>query len=185
MNAINGTYVLVGGNQLPLYYASPGQINAQLPVELPINRPQAVIVANGSSYTLPDNINITAVSPGVAAYAGGAVIAQHADFSLVNAASPAHPGEVLVMYLVGMGATNPSTPIGQQTTGPLEPAVVQPTVMVGSQQAVVSFAGLTPGRIGLYQINFQVPPGTAAGTANITVTQGAVAANVTTLPISQ
>jgi uncharacterized protein (TIGR03437 family) len=185
LNTINGTYVLVGGNQLPLYYASPGQINAQLPVNLPLNRPQAVIVANGSAYTLPDNINITAVSPGVAAYPSGDVIAQHADFSLVNAASPAHPGEVLIMYLVGMGATNPSTATGQQTTGPLEPAVVQPIVMVGSQQAVVSFAGLTPGGIGLYQINFQVPAGVPAGSANITVTQGTVAANVTTLPIGK
>ncbi len=68
LNSIGGTYVLVGGDQLPLYYASPGQINAQLPVDLPLNRPQAVIVASGTSYTLPDNINITAVSPGVAAY---------------------------------------------------------------------------------------------------------------------
>ncbi len=185
LNSIGGTYVLVGGIQLPLYYASPGQINAQLPVDLPLNRPQAVIVANGAAYTLPDNINITAVSPGVAAYPSGDVIAQHADFTLVNAASPAHPGEVLIMYLVGMGATNPSTPTGQQTTGPLEPAVVQPIVMVGSQQAVVSFAGLSPGGIGLYQINFQVPAGLPAGSANVTVTQGTAAANGTTLPISK
>ena len=71
LNSINGSYVLVGGEQLPLYYASPGQINAQLPVDLPLNRPQAVIVATGSAYTLPDNINITAVSPGVAAYPSG------------------------------------------------------------------------------------------------------------------
>lgn len=185
LNSINGSYVLVGGDQLPLYYASPGQINAQLPVDLPLNRPQAVIVATGSAYTLPDNINITAVSPGVAAYPSGDVIAQHADFTLVNAASPAHPGEVLIMYLVGMGATNPSTPTGQQTTGPLEPAVVQPIVTVGSQQAVVSFAGLSPGGIGLYQINFQVPLGLPGGSANVTVTQGPAAANVTTLPISK
>jgi uncharacterized protein (TIGR03437 family) len=185
LNSINGTYVLVGGNQLPLYYASPGQINAQLPVNLPLNRPQAVIVASGGGYTLPDNINITAVSPGVAAYPSGDVIAQHADFSLVNAASPAHPGEVLIMYLVGMGATNPSTPTGQQTMGPLEPAVVQPVVMVGGQQAVVGFAGLTPGGIGLYQINFQVPAGAATGSASVTVTQGTVMANVTTLPIAK
>jgi uncharacterized protein (TIGR03437 family) len=185
LNNINGSFVLVGGNQLPLYYASPGQINAEIPVELPLNRPQAVIVANGGAYTLPDNINITAVSPGVAAYASGAVIAQHADFSLVDGGHPAHPGEVLIMYLVGMGATNPSTPTGQQTTGPLEPAVVQPTVMVDGQPALVSFAGLTPGGIGLYQINFQVPTGARSGNLNVVVAQGDVVANVTTLPVAK
>ena len=142
-------------------------------------------MATGTAYTLPDNINITAVSPGVAAYPTGDVIAQHADFSLVNSTSPAHPGEVLIMYLVGMGATNPSTPTGQQTTGPLEPAVVQPIVTVGSQQAVVSFAGLSPGGIGLYQINFQVPAGVPAGSENVTVTPVTEEANVTTLPISK
>lgn len=181
---ISGSFVLVGGNQLPLYYASPTQINAELPVDLPLNRPQAVIVGVGGAYSLPDTINLTAVSPGVAAYSTGGVIAQHADFSLVNAGHPAHPGEVLVMYLVGMGATNPSTPTGQQATGPLEPAVVQPTVTVDGQTAAVSFAGLTPGGIGLYQINFQVPPNARSGTLNLAVSQGDIAANTTTVPVA-
>jgi uncharacterized protein (TIGR03437 family) len=88
------------------------------------------------------------------------------------------------MYLVGMGATNPSTPTGQQTTGPLEPAVVQPTVTVDTQPAAIAFAGLTPGGIGLYQINFQVPPGARSGTLNVVVTQGGIAANTTTLPVA-
>jgi uncharacterized protein (TIGR03437 family) len=184
LNTVNGTSVLVGGIQLPLYYVSAGQIDAQLPVELPLNRPQAVIVANNGAYTLPDNINVTAVSPGVAAYATGAVIAQHPDFSLVDAGHPAHPGETIVMYLVGMGATNPSTPTGQQTTGPLEPAVVQPTMMVDNQPASVAFAGLTPGGIGLYQINFQVPLGARSGTLNVVVAQGTIAANTTTLVVA-
>ena len=77
LTTINGSYVIVGGTQLPLYYASPGQINAQLPVELPLNRPQTVIVASGGGFTLPDTLNITAVSPGVAAISAGAIIAQH------------------------------------------------------------------------------------------------------------
>jgi uncharacterized protein (TIGR03437 family) len=183
LTSINGSYVIVGGTQLPLYYASPGQINAQLPVELPLNRPQTVIVASGGGFTLPDTLNITAVSPGVAAFPTGALIAQHADFTLVDAGHPAHPGEVLIMYLVGMGATNPSTATGQQTTGPLEPANVQPTVTVDSQPATVGFAGLSPGGIGLYQINFQVPAGAQSGSLSVVVTQGDVVANITTLPV--
>ena len=34
----------------------------------------------------------------------------------------------------------------------------QPTVMINAETADFSFAGLTPGAVGLYQINFVVPP---------------------------
>ena len=62
-------------------------------------------------------------------------------------------------------------------------ATVQPTVSVDGQDAMISFAGLTPGRIGLYQINFQVPPGARAGTLDVVVTQGGVAANTTRIAV--
>ncbi len=66
-------------------------------------------VVNGA-LTMPITVTVVPVAPGVAAYSDGSVIAQHSDYSLVNASSPAHPGESLMIYLVGMGATNPAVP---------------------------------------------------------------------------
>ena len=55
---------------------------------------------------------------------------------------------------------------------------------VGSQTSNILFAGLTPGFVGLYQIDFQVPPGASSGNLVVTVTQNGVAANSTLLPVS-
>jgi uncharacterized protein (TIGR03437 family) len=62
---------------------------------------------------------------------------------------------------------------------------VTPTVTVDSQPSNVYFAGLSPGFVGLYQIDFQVPPGAKSGEDVVTVTQNGVAANPTLLPVGQ
>ncbi len=49
-NKLNSTSVLIGGIFAPLYYVSPGQINAQIPFELSAgNQYQIIVNANGSS----------------------------------------------------------------------------------------------------------------------------------------
>jgi uncharacterized protein (TIGR03437 family) len=55
---------------------------------------------------------------------------------------------------------------------------------VGSQPANISFAGLTPFSVGLYQIDFQVPSNASSGNLNVVVTQNGIAANSTLLPVS-
>ena len=141
-------------------------------------------MSNNGTYSLPDEILITAVDPGVATSAGN-LIAQHADSSLVDQGHPAKPGETLVMYLVGMGATNPVGVTGAPAPGlPLAPAVVQPTVTVGGQTTTVLFAGLTPGGIGLYQINFIVPPTARSGLQGVSIQQNDAAANASNLIVA-
>jgi uncharacterized protein (TIGR03437 family) len=106
----------------------------------------------------------------------GSIVAScvtHADGSLVTAASPAQPGEVVVIYAYGLGQTNPAVPTGQPTptsapvvtnhiylqfdfspnAGPKFPSAnpLQPPVNLPE------FAGLTPGEVGLYQINVKLP----------------------------
>ena len=47
---VNGTIVIIGGKQAPLYYVSPGQINAQVPFELTAgDRYQVIVSANGTA----------------------------------------------------------------------------------------------------------------------------------------
>ena len=185
---LGGAQVLIGGIAAPLFFASPGQINVQIPPELPDNSsPDIVVVVNGNM-SVPQTLSLGSVSPGIAAYAGGRAIAQHgADYSLVSANSPARPSEWIILYLLGLGATNPTVASNQTapSTLPLASAIVQPTVTIDGVAAPVVFAGLTPGGIGLYQINCQVPAGARTGDLPLVVIQGGVAANAVTIPVAQ
>lgn len=181
----SGTTVLVGGLSAPLYYVSGSQVNVQIPSELLATQTYPILVTVNGAVTLPDQLDMVTLRPGVDASTGGTLVAQHgADFSLVTAASPAKPGETLVIYLLGMGATSPAVPSGQPApSNPLAMVTVQPTITVDGQSAHVDFAGLTPGFAGLYQIDFDVPSTVPSGTQTVIISQSGVATNTTTLPI--
>jgi uncharacterized protein (TIGR03437 family) len=187
VTTFDNTYVLVGPYQAPLYYVSSGQLDIQLPAELDATQQYPIVVSVNGAVTLPDTLNIVPATPGVAAFASGGIIAQHTDYSLVTTASPAKPGEVIIMYLAGLGATNPSVPSGMAapSTPPLAEVTLPVTVTVDGQNAVVDYAGLTPGSVGLYQIDFQVPPNAQAGNLNVVVSQNGLVSNTSTLPVSQ
>ena len=190
------TFALVGATQAPLYSLSSGQINIQIPYEVAANQQTPIILSVNNALTLPLMLNMVAAAPGVLSddkgpngpsfQDGAGIVAQHSsNGTLVSSTSPAAPGEYLVMYLVGMGPTNPAVASGAETpTAPLSYVTAQPTVTVGSQTSNILFAGLTPGFVGLYQIDFQVPPGASSGNLVVTVTQNGVAANSTLLPVS-
>jgi uncharacterized protein (TIGR03437 family) len=180
---MNGTSVIVGGIPAPLYYVSAGQINAQLPFELtPGNQYQLLISANGA-LTTPDTVQLSAATPGLAAFADSTLIAQHGDGTLVSTTAPAQPGEYLVAYLAGMGATNATPASGAASPGsPLALPSLAPMLTLNGAVYPIAFAGLTPGLVGLYQMNFQVPAGLPAGNLTLVVNQNGTPSNRTVLP---
>jgi uncharacterized protein (TIGR03437 family) len=183
-----GTNVLVGPYEAPLYYVSPGQLVVQLPSELPPNRTYPILVSANGALTIPDEIDIVAVQPGVAAFSDSGLIAQHSNFVLVDSTNPAKRGEYLIMYLVGLGATNPPVPSGAPSPGvaPLGLPLTPATVTIDGVQAETVFSGLTPFGVGLYQINFKVPDSARLNTPlEVLVKQGPYTSNVTTLTVTQ
>jgi hypothetical protein len=98
----------------------------------------------------------------------------HADGTLVTASSQAKSGEQLVAYVVGLGITDPPQVTGQpaktaaRTAAALaldfnyrRNALATRPVGIGTDPPlgpVPVFAGVTPGFVGLYQVNFIVPP---------------------------
>jgi uncharacterized protein (TIGR03437 family) len=81
----------------------------------------------------------------------------HADGTLVSKARPALLGETLVLYLLGLGATDIYVPEGQ--AAPANPAKVAISMQasVGNTPVGAPFAGLVPGLAGLYQVNIPLP----------------------------
>jgi minor extracellular serine protease Vpr len=82
----------------------------------------------------------------------------------VSAQSPAQVGEIVLVFLTGLGATDPPTADGAPgPTNPFSQIVGYLQVLVDGQVAPLNFAGLAPGFAGLYQINIQIPAGVRAG----------------------
>jgi uncharacterized protein (TIGR03437 family) len=103
-------------------------------------------------------------------------------------ARPAHRGDNLVLYAIGLGATDP--PVGTGQPAPSDsPAslVVAPAVSFGSgptaAQAMPSFAGLVPGAAGLYRINVTIPDSAPRGIVPVSLGFTDGISNVVTIAI--
>lgn len=181
-----GTTVTIAGIDTPLFYAGPGQINLQIPAELPSYGTYPVVVTVNGTVGVPDTVTIADVSPGVAAFADGTLIVQHLNYTLANASNPATPGETLIMYLAGIGATNPAVPTDgiAPSAEPLARPVDPVTVTVAGEPAATPYVGLTPGAIGLAQIDFTIPLDAKPGNLTVLVTQNGVVANTATVAVA-
>ncbi|MEI9812116.1 MAG: hypothetical protein WDO18_05320 [Acidobacteriota bacterium] len=184
-----GSNVLIGPYDAPLYFVTPGQLNAQMPFELTPGRSYPIVVTANGAITIPDQLDVVGVQPGVAAFADGTLIAQHgADYSLVQPSNPAKRGEFLIMYLVGLGVTNPFVSTGAPSPSvlPLGEPTAPVTLTIDGQPVEVAFAGLTPTGVGLFQINFKVPAGARLNAPlDVVIKQGGYTAKMTTLTIAQ
>jgi uncharacterized protein (TIGR03437 family) len=176
--------VSVNGKSAPILYASPSQINFQVPWETAVGNATVTVTVAGTvsnSVTVP----VTAAAPGIFFYSSGAAIAQNDDYSLNTSSNPAHAGSYLIAYLTGSGPVTPSVADGAATPGT---GLVQPTskvtVTIGGQPATVLGAALTPGFVSLLQLNISVPSGLAAGSYPMVVTINGQVSNSATVSIA-
>jgi uncharacterized protein (TIGR03437 family) len=182
---VNGTTVLIGGIPAPLFFVSATQINAQIPFELdPSNEYQIIVNANGALST-PQPLQLSPATPGLDDLPDGTLVALHsATGAQVTADNPARSGEFIVMFLLGMGKTdNPVTTGDVSPTTTLNKPLATPVLTLAGKQAPIYFAGLTPGLVGLYQINLQVPDVDVDGNLVLTISQNGDTSNSTILPV--
>ena len=88
----------------------------------------------------------------------------NADYTLATAARPLERDEYAFLYVSGLGAVANAPADG--AGGPVSPpatAMADVRVTLGGVPCEVQFAGLAPGFAGVYQVNFRVPAGAAAG----------------------
>ncbi len=170
---LGGVTVYVNGFPAPLLFVSPNQINLQIPWELGVGNgttPIAVIVSGapyfGTRTGAPVNgAPSNTIMAGVASVSPGVFAVVQADGSLTTT-NPAGAGDVLIVYANGLGAVDNPVPTAQAAPGDiLSRTLATPSVTIGSVTAEVSFSGLAPGFVGLYQINVKVPSGVRAGSA--------------------
>jgi uncharacterized protein (TIGR03437 family) len=173
---LDGSSVEVNGQAIPLFFVSTQQINAQMPFGV-VGQVQ-VRVRTAAGLSAGVTVAVAATAPRLFTKTmdgkGEPILVHSADWSSVSAASPARPGEYLLLFLTGLGAVSPAIPAGQAggdngKNGPLNqlPAGAL-TITMGDRPAPVLFAGLAPGWVGLYQVNFQAPADMPSGTIAVT-----------------
>jgi uncharacterized protein (TIGR03437 family) len=101
----------------------------------------------------------------------------------ISASNPAHAGDSVQLYGNGLGPVYNQPASGAVASFNPLPATKSPcTVMVGGQNAPVSYCGLA-GYPAEYQINITVPSGLAAGNQPVVLTTGGVSSKAANLPI--
>ncbi|HMD50935.1 MAG TPA: hypothetical protein VKG79_17605 [Bryobacteraceae bacterium] len=174
------TTVTVNGIAVPLFYVDTGQIDAQMPWEIPGNSVATVIVKNGNSTSNAAAVYVPAsATPGISAFGNNRAVVVNANGVTNDANAPAAVGDEVVVYFTGGGPVNAA---GKLVTGSPDPSGLSPvsganpTITVGGMSADIKYIGLTPGSIGLYQANFIVPQ-IAKGTYPVVITIAGTASN--------
>jgi uncharacterized protein (TIGR03437 family) len=176
--ALANSCITVNGQPIPLIFVSPGQVNAQMPFQA-VGAETVVVHTPGG---ISNNFNLIVQPNSPAVFLSGVAgpetnlptIIRVANGLLATDSNPIHPGDELVIYLTGLGQTNPAGNTGYPAPGnPLSNALTTTTVTLGGMNLPVSYAGLAPGEVGVNQINVTVPGGTPTGISlPLTINQG-------------
>jgi uncharacterized protein (TIGR03437 family) len=182
------TCLSVNGLVVPIFMASPNQINVQMPFESIGNVTMILRTPGGTS----DNYNLQVLPGAPSVFHNGTAgpdtnvptIVRGDDGLLVTDSHPVHRNDNgdLFIYLTGLGQTSPAVADGYPA--PSDPVAVPlniPTVTLGGVKLSVSSYSLTPGQVGVYQINVNVPRNVPTGlSVPLVIAQGS---SSTSLPV--
>ncbi len=157
--------ILLGGNPIPILYAIPGDIRAQVPWELKTGQAGLTVdVFTNSLFRQNDIVIVPPVAPAILPADPGeqtilGLKLVKGDFSGLVTAQPA-PGDIVIAYLTGLGSDrgNPQTgvPAPADTLFPIQDQLTC-QFSPGQSPMQTLFAGLAPLMIGIYQVSFQMP----------------------------
>jgi uncharacterized protein (TIGR03437 family) len=182
-----GLCVTFGGVQAPIFAVATTQVTVEVPAVTTGAVPVQVMRNCGDATEQKSNVlnataqaatpeflylqtNADGKNPVAAVGTDGLYIAPP---SVIPGARPAAVGDILVIYALGLGATNPAQIVGVPASGIASAAT--PTITIGGVPvgaADLFYAGVSPGYIGLYQINLRVPAGVPSGNQPIVITLG-------------
>ena len=193
---LGGISVELNGIPAPLIFVSPNQINFQTPWELRNDTKASVVVRNNGEESLPAKVLIAPFNPGIftttqtgsgqaaVLIAGTASVA--APGGSLQGARPVKIGEFISIFATGLGAVDNQPPTGAASgASPLARTKTNPLVTIGGVEAGLTFSGLAPGFVGLYQVNAQLAAGTPVGNAvELLLSSGEVPSNAVTIAVT-
>ena len=176
LTMLGGASVTFNGFSAAMFSSFPGQLNVEVPLELAGSASAQVVVTVNGQQSAPQTVQISAASPGIFSInsqgngQGAIQIANSTTFAAPSGSiggaqtRPATVGvDFLTIYCTGLGSVNNPPATGAAGSG--QSTVATPLVNIGGVPATVSFSGLAPGFVALYQVNVQVPAGAPTGNA--------------------
>jgi len=155
--SLGGALIAVNSLTAPIFYASPSQINSQIPFETAAGPASVTLTVNGAAAGTAV-VPILIAAPGLFTEPGGAAAALNQDGSVNSPDRPAATGSEIAVFLTGLGPVEPV--VGTRVAAPassLSTTKSAVSATMGSAPAFVTFARLAPGFAGLYQVNLIVP----------------------------
>jgi uncharacterized protein (TIGR03437 family) len=191
--SLGGAVLTVGNALAAFFYASPNQLNVQIPWETPLGSATATSTVGNSSSTT--TVNVVQYAPGIytTAQTGsgqGIIVGPTNGIAAPTGAfpgsQPVKVGDFVTIYCTGLGpvANQPATG-AVATASPLPSTPIQATATIGGLPAAVNYSGLTPSAVGLYQVNAQVPAGVVPGNAvPVVIAISGVSSNSVTIAVT-
>ncbi|MCC6394277.1 MAG: hypothetical protein IT167_27015 [Bryobacterales bacterium] len=188
---INGVRVLVNDQPAPLYYASYGQVNFQIPYEIDPGEAVVRVERDGQG---GNRLGVTILdrAPLIIQVGNNGVVVNPDGSLAIAGGRPARPGEAVTIYCVGLGRTNPAASTGAAAPGaePLARISPAPRVSFGNVfSGLVSvdalYVGLTPSLVGLYQVNVILPSDLPDGDVNLSLAGDGYQSNIVHLPVKR
>lgn len=161
-----GVKVKADGVPLPLLWVAPSQINLQCPDGPPGQRFFLTVERDGQAsaavdvaqqYATPGIFTIDATGEGQ-----GAILIGNTDKFVMRTTAgipsrPAVPGDYISIFATGLGPLTVPVPPGEAAGGAESRVIAPVAVKIGGITSEVTYAGMAPGWVGLYQVNARVP----------------------------
>jgi uncharacterized protein (TIGR03437 family) len=168
--SLDGVKVTIGGQPAYVAYISAGQVNVQVPSGVGTGT-QSIVLSTAAGTSAPYPITVASTQPAVLAPAtfvvsgkqyAAALFSNGSTFALPPGALPgvasqyAKPGDTLILYGIGFGPTTPNINAGQVVSTGNSLAMPLQVTFAGTP-ATLTYQGLAPSFVGLYQFNIVVP----------------------------
>jgi uncharacterized protein (TIGR03437 family) len=170
--SLGGTTVTINGTPAPILYASSLRVDFQVPFTVQPGTVAELRVQNGTQNSAALPIEVVSAFAGVYTQqtnGRGQAVAANQDGTVNSSSNAAPQGSYVSLYATGLGQVTPNGTAGQ--AAPVDPLarVGNIVVLVGGAAAEVTYAGLAPGLVGTYQINFRLPSNLVPGARNVVV----------------
>ena len=185
----DGVCVEMDGRRAPLFLVTPGQINLQAVITPGVNSVSVEVILNcdqpnqvpSAGFNLPAAAaspeffffanNLNGVNPIAAVNETTGMLIGPAGLIPGVVFEPASPGDVVTLFMTGLGETEPRFEPGEIPTVAAR-TTLPVSVQLGGAAVEAIYAGVTPSFAGLYQLSFTLPAGTPVGNLAVSVVVG-------------